>query len=245
MAYISYNEFLRLNRINESEDMDIVQTPQEYGCLMAYFEIDEWDSVISQINPEDVYGEEPEYGIERQPHATILYGFHLDTTDPDDIESAIENISIGTIDDIEIIGIDKFENDEYDVLKISIKSEKLTKLNEYFSESFDYSNDYPDYNPHITIAYMEKGKADDYMDMDIDFLTETEDDDNSEEEIENPFYSDRLVYSFSKTQDEDEKISIYLHDIEDSEDSEEMLDDNMDDNDTEDDEIMDLDMGDD
>lgn len=222
--YMTFSEFkkFKMNE-EESEEFEDVENDspeeeseeeKERGCLMAYFDIPNWDELIAQVSPDDVYGEPPRFGIETEPHTTILFGFDLETTNPDDIVKAIEDLKVEPITDIEIKDVDKFENDEYDVLKLTIESATLRELNEYFMENFDYENEYPEYNPHITIAYLEKGKADDYLDLDYSVLTDFEDDadkdvdidmdleNSGEDEKKNPLESSVLVYSDSQTDQE-------------------------------------------
>jgi len=51
--------------------------PYTHGCLMATFDIPEWeDLVTNMIDPSDIYKvSNSMYGLELEPHVTILYGF--------------------------------------------------------------------------------------------------------------------------------------------------------------------------
>ena len=49
-----------------------------------------------------------------------------------------------------------FEQDEYDVVKFDIHSDKLKKLNDTMRFRFEYTNNHPDYHAHMTIAYVKK-----------------------------------------------------------------------------------------
>ena len=62
----------------------------EKGCLMAYFEKDNWKELCSRIiDSEDLH----EYGIEKDCHVTVLYGFDLEATDPNDVITFLEDLS--------------------------------------------------------------------------------------------------------------------------------------------------------
>jgi len=112
-----YDDFLEL--VNERSS-DI-----KFGCLMIYFDISRYDFyklIEGELDPDDIYS----YGIENEPHITILYGFHKSEKASDIREKC--NINPQDID-IKWGDISLFEN-EYDVLKISLESKKLKGLNE-------------------------------------------------------------------------------------------------------------------
>jgi 2'-5' RNA ligase len=85
---------------------------------------------------------------ESEPHVTALYG--LLTKDPDDIKPILKEFT-------EIYGklgpMSLFKNDEFHVLKIGVESPTMHRLNKRL-RTLDYENDYPDYIPHVTIAYL-------------------------------------------------------------------------------------------
>jgi hypothetical protein len=60
-----------------------------------------------------------------------------------------------------------FENENYDVLKIEVE-DKL--LNEYFNQLKKLPNhsDYPEYNAHVTIAYLKSGLGKKYVEKNPD-----------------------------------------------------------------------------
>ena len=49
-----------------------------------------------------------------------------------------------------------------DVVKFDIISSDLDNLNKLMIDNFDYTNDYPEYHPHTTIAYVLPGKGKKY-----------------------------------------------------------------------------------
>lgn len=139
-------------------------TLYDYGCVMVYVRPDDWKSVTSRIDPEDLYlPNDPTYGIETSPHCTILYGLHPEVS-VEDVVSACEGIKKSDIK-ISIEGIGSFENPEYEVVKMNVESPVLRVLNSRISE-LPHTTDYPDYRPHITVAYVKSGTAGKYVDPD-------------------------------------------------------------------------------
>lgn len=138
------------------------KTAYDYGCVMVYLNVDEtqWDKIQDQINPEDLYNDKTDkFGRETEPHVTILYGIHGDVPDAD-VEEIIDEIKDPkmTVNKVSV-----FKNEKYDVLKFEVDSSELHKLNKKF-KTLPYTSDYPDYNPHITIAYVKAGLGDEYVD---------------------------------------------------------------------------------
>lgn len=131
---------------------------RSYSCLMldcSDFK-QELELIQSNILKEDLYDEEG-YGFETEPHITVLYGIH--EQEPDIVK---DSINLNPIE-YEITGLSLFENDDYDVLKCSIKSKELEKLNKECCDLLEYTNDYPDYIPHLTVAYLHPGRGKKYI----------------------------------------------------------------------------------
>lgn len=143
----------------------------EYGCLMVYLDADksEWDKMQEVIDADDLYDPKDEtgYGLESEPHVTILYGLHS-TIEDKDIEVEINKIKNPKI---KLGKVSSFTNKLFDVLKFDIESSDLHKLNKKFCE-FPYTSDYPDYHPHCTAAYLKKGLAEKYIKILNKYLTE-------------------------------------------------------------------------
>lgn len=137
----------------------------DYGCMLCYLSIENWDRILSEIDNTDVYfGDSSErYGRETKPHATILYGLHDDEIPDKHIKEAVRKMQ--PINDIRLSGISAFtDNPDYDVLKFEVQSEYLNKLNTAFRK-FPYTSSYDGYNPHLTIAYLKKGVYQKYLDL--------------------------------------------------------------------------------
>jgi len=148
----SFNQFLK-----ES------QSRYEYGCVMVDYNFANWSDLLDSIHQEDIYKVEGKnYGLQPRPHLTLLYGIH-DTVTDEQIQSCFQD---ATEDDfkVEISGISLFENPEFDVVKLEVnKTPKLEEIYKNLSE-FPNSNQFPDYKPHITIAYVKKGLGQKYVD---------------------------------------------------------------------------------
>jgi 2'-5' RNA ligase len=129
---------------------------------MIYLDIPNWNDIISFINTEDLYQpEDPSKGLETDPHVTVLYGLHSDVSD-DDIQSLVDQID-GDKLNLNISGVGVFENKDFDVVKFNIESEYLHEINSMF-RSLPHNSDYPDYKPHVTIAYVKPGTGKNYKD---------------------------------------------------------------------------------
>jgi len=130
----------------------------EFGCVMAGVDFEDWKSITDIVDNDDLYMPDDErYGKETYPHVTILYGLH-DSVSFSDVKERLDMDSIS----ISVDSISIFENKDYDVVKFSVKSKDLNKLNKSLSE-LPNSNEYPDYIPHITIAYVKSGEGKKYV----------------------------------------------------------------------------------
>jgi len=154
------NEGFGERRLILKEGKDGVE--KEFGCLMLNLNIKNWNEVINKIRKEDVY-DVPGYGIENTPHVTVLYGFIHKKTNPQDVIDVTNNVlgNKGKIK-IKLNKISYFENEDFDVLKFDVESPDLKKLNKILRERFPYKSNYPEYHPHMTIAYLKPGTVKKY-----------------------------------------------------------------------------------
>ena len=117
-------------------------------------EVMEWCK--KNIPDRHLYTDEENMGRETTPHITVLYGILTEDSDK------IVEVLIDEVPPIEAtLGkITIFDNsDDYDVVKIDVKSKDLNRLNKLLSDNIDNENKYPEYKPHVTIAYVKKGKG--------------------------------------------------------------------------------------
>jgi 2'-5' RNA ligase len=103
------------------------------------------------IREEDLYIVDDEFGREKETHVTILYGFVPDLS-KSQVVQIIRDVKPFTIT---LTGVDTFKNEKegFDVVKFSIESPILRQLNAD-AQKFPNQNDFPNYSPHMTIAYV-------------------------------------------------------------------------------------------
>lgn len=95
--------------------------------------------------------------LETDPHVTVLYGLTKHEAEP--VAKAIADHGPVTI----TLGkMSLFESADYDVLKVDIEGEDLRSLNTKLSK-LPNENSFPDYKPHMTIAYLKKGEGKKYV----------------------------------------------------------------------------------
>lgn len=84
-------------------------------------------------------------------HITLKYGLH--GHDPFELRPYIAEGPIAlTLGEVSI-----FENDDADVVKLSVDAPKLHDYNQIVSDNFEHSDTHPNYIPHITISYVKPG----------------------------------------------------------------------------------------
>ena len=129
------------------------------GCAMLYYDFPELSNIQSQIQEDDIYTEEGDktFGLEDEPHVTLLYGLDKTVT-PQEIKERLNKFSFT---EATVHNASLFEND-YDVLKFDVKSENLHACNAELCK-LPYESDYPDYHPHLTIGYLKRGSGKKYV----------------------------------------------------------------------------------
>jgi len=133
----------------------------EFGALMLYLDIPNWDKIISVIKKDDIYEVNGEFGIETESHITILYGFHKKVKPDEVFDLYKEHYDLKPIE-FNVKGISIFENEEFDVVKIDVESKILTKMNKLMRE-LPSTITHPIYHAHITMAYVKKGEGKKYV----------------------------------------------------------------------------------
>lgn len=120
---------------------------------------------LKHLPDEDLFHdpEDSTLGRENEMHCTVLYGIHdkrstgcrkiLKQTSPFEIK--LGKISAFT------------SSDKYDVLKVEVIGQKLHDLHNELKDNLEVTESYPDYKPHITIGYVKKGKAKQYVGSDV------------------------------------------------------------------------------
>ena len=79
--------------------------------------------------------------------------------DEEEVKKVLEGQKGG---EAELSNIGIFENDDYDVVKVDIKSPDLHRLNKQLSDNLENTDEHPVYHPHLTIAYVKSGEGKKY-----------------------------------------------------------------------------------
>lgn len=132
----------------------------DFGCVMLYFTFYDLHTMQSYISPSHLYilqNDKDMFGLESKPHTTLLYGLH-DNVDITDVANKLDNIEYSAC---EVTNLSLFEN-KYDVLKYDVSGSNLHESNTLLKQ-LPNTNEYPIYQPHLTIAYLKSGFGDRYV----------------------------------------------------------------------------------
>jgi 8-oxo-dGTP diphosphatase len=192
IIHLPVNEAIRrLNLMKVTKNSPIRKSEDELGkgCLMLQLPFDNWNEIISKVDKNDLYDEEG-FGLEDEPHLTVLYGF----TPHQNIEKIKKTVSSFKDLSVRIDNVSVFQNDNYDVLKFGIaKDHDLMLLRNEIEDNFEYESTFPDYNPHCTIAYLKPNTAKKYIDI-------------FEEYVGSHIKSTEFKYSYYNTSDKMEAV---------------------------------------
>lgn len=120
--------------------------------------IQAWASKTIQIDDLDAKG------IETESHVTVKYGIHSDS--PEQISHLMKRV--GPIA-VRLGNLGVFPGPERDVLYIAVESQALRNLNQLICDAVPHTDTQPYYIPHVTVAYLKPGTADQYtFDFDCD-----------------------------------------------------------------------------
>ncbi|MFA7219107.1 MAG: 2'-5' RNA ligase family protein [Synergistaceae bacterium] len=153
----------RMDRIAKERDYSWVSIslPKNIGSkTMQYAKtIPERELFIKKEEKgEVVHGKGWKYGVEDDPHITVLWGIH--TKDVRKVRKILEEQKGGTV---KLGQIGMFEKEEYDVLKVNIISSALHRIHYALQENLEHSSTFPDYHPHVTLAYLKCGNGEKYI----------------------------------------------------------------------------------
>ncbi|MGB0969825.1 MAG: phage portal protein [Mycobacterium sp.] len=108
------------------------------------------------LNPADIAAE----GVEVEPHVTIKYGL---TTDQ--FEDVAPVLRAAQPIRVRFGKTAIFEAEEHDVVYVAVESEQLGTLHDQLGE-LPNTDEHTDYTPHMTLAYVESGKGQQYAGSD-------------------------------------------------------------------------------
>jgi len=133
----------------------------DYGCVMVYFEFPEMQDLHTKISKEDIFvnPDDPSFGLEDEPHVTLLYGLHSNEIPDEIIWEITKRISFSSLT---LHTASAFKNDKFDVLKFDVEGNGLHECNRMLM-TLPHTTSYPDYHPHTTIAYLKPGMSDKYV----------------------------------------------------------------------------------
>jgi len=134
----------------------------DFGCVMLYFNFPEMNKIHDAINPDDVYVQEGDrsFGLENEPHCTLLYGLH-EGVSTENIKEVLDKHTYSTV---KAHNASLFENPDYDVLKFDVKGDNLHETNSDLQQ-YPFTSNFPNYHPHMTIAYLKPGTGEKYTKM--------------------------------------------------------------------------------
>ncbi len=143
-----------------------VSKDKQWGCLMAEFpgdfagEVTAWTATnIPDAILYDKVESPGKYGREDHIHATVRYGFEPNIQ-PQEIEAFLGRFARMFPLQAKLGPIEKFSKADYDVIKVGIISEDLHTFNTLLADLFGGINNFPDYKPHMTLAYVLPGQGD-------------------------------------------------------------------------------------
>jgi len=150
---------------------------RSYSCLMLDigFLSDEISKFQQDIDADHIY-DEPGHGIETEYHITVKYGLHCQKYSS--LKNKVQLVPVK----FKIKDLSLFENENYDVLRFGITSSDLQKLNKEVCDNLDYTDSYPTYCPHSTVAYLKPGCGKKYINKKTELVGKT-------------FESDKYVFS--------------------------------------------------
>lgn len=152
---MSFKQFLA----NESR-----KTKYDYSSLLVELPVELTDDIISwgfdHLDEKAIYTDpkDPTFGREDDCHITLIYGIH--TGDVREVKPVLAGekpfeVTLGSLSLFKT-------NGKFDVLKIDAYGEGLYRINRLARHHLKVTENYPFYVPHVTIAYLKKGKGDSY-----------------------------------------------------------------------------------
>lgn len=127
---------------------------KKYACAYIPIEGELRDKVLALAKqvPDEMLAEK---GREDQPHCTILYG--ITENYPSFVADLLSRFKRPIRFGLGRVSV--FEQDEYDVLKVDVASPDLLFLNALLRANLENEQEFKQYVPHATLAYVKKGQG--------------------------------------------------------------------------------------
>lgn len=117
--------------------------------------------IQSELTDNDLFINNDYDGIESETHVTLAPCMdNKDWSSDNDLLSVLKPISSYNV---LCKNISLFEQEDHDVLKVDVYSDELFNTNKIIKDKFGLHTEYTDYHPHLTIAYVKKGKGDKFV----------------------------------------------------------------------------------
>jgi 2'-5' RNA ligase len=134
----------------------------DYGCVMGRLDEETSHKILefnNRLIGEDVlYTEEENHGREVTSHVTIKFGL-TESYSQEQMREILREIRSFML---EVRGTSLFENKSHDVVKFDVEGKELRALNEIFCK-LPNEDSHPEYNPHMTLAYVRKGMGKNFV----------------------------------------------------------------------------------
>jgi hypothetical protein len=146
-----------------SMDESLLMEGYKYACAMLELPPTHADFLLgwgkANITDEMLWNppDDDTAGRELEPHVTVKYGITLNEV-PHELHQIMEQTPAFPV----YMGVvSLFQQADHDVVKIAVESPWLRQLNARITKTLPCSGDkHPNYNPHCTIAYVQKGSCD-------------------------------------------------------------------------------------
>ncbi len=132
----------------------------EFGCLMAMVEPTRGPHIIKfgkTVIPSQILYIDPNdstYGYDDEPHITTKYGYSPDLTRAN-LATILQGIKPFVV---KLTGLTQFQNEKYDVVKFDVENNEILSEIRRRCDCYKNEDKYPDYKPHMTLAYVQKGR---------------------------------------------------------------------------------------
>lgn len=165
-AYLKKNGYVEPSKpiselLREALLLEIKPKNHQYGCIILYYKVDHmwWKKIQNLIDVEDIDRVNGVLGREKHTdaHVTIIYGLHKNV-DEEELKKIVSELPVKQI---EVKELEFFKGDTNDVVKFKVDYSFLHKNNRTLKK-FPHTSMYPTYKPHMTVAYVKKGKGEEY-----------------------------------------------------------------------------------